>query len=217
MELDTIMQGDCLSVMRSFPDKSVDLIVTDPPYGIGIGGSGRIGGSGIVAPKQYIPVDWDDVGLTQEQWNEMQRISKNQIVFGFNHLADILGKCAGIIVWDKKVKNGWDDNFSDCEVAYSSIGNHAKVYHHLWMGALRASETSSLDRVHPTQKPIAVMEWIINHYSADGDLILDPFCGSGTTCVAAKRLKRHWIGIELEPKYVEIARRRVEQCQEPMF
>jgi site-specific DNA-methyltransferase (adenine-specific)/modification methylase len=212
----TLYLGDCMDVMADMPDKCVDAVITDPPYGIGIGGSGRIGGSGMVKPTQYLPVEWDDNGLTTEQFYELKRISTNQVIFGFEHLGGVLGKANSAIAWDKKLKNNWDDNFSDCEIAWTSFKKPTKCYRHLWMGALRQSETGSGKRVHPTQKPIDLMMWITQKYSDDSDTILDPFMGSGTTGVACVQTGRKFIGVEIDPKYFEIACKRIKDAQQQM-
>ena len=204
-----VIQGDCLDVLRSMPDASVDAVVTDPPYGINVAPDGRIGGSNVAESTQYRAATWDEKGLSTEQWSELKRVSKTQVVFGFNHLTDVLGPCSGVIVWDKKCKNNWFDNFSDCELAWTSKRGPARVYRHMWMGALRASEKEAGARVHPTQKPVELMRWVVENWVGEGATVLDPFCGSGTTGVACVQTGRNFIGIELDPGYCDIARRRI--------
>ena len=199
--------------MKQIPTGSVDAVITDPPYGIGIGGNGRLGGNGMVYFKQYEPVAWDDVGLTAEQLAEMKRLSTAVICFGFEHLANVLGKAASVIVWDKKCKNGWDDNFSDCEIAWTNIDKPTRIFRHMWMGALRDSEHTADIRVHPTQKPLALMRWIIEKYTQIDATILDPFMGSGTTGVACIQTGRNFIGIEIDEGYFKIAERRITEAQ----
>jgi len=207
--LGKLLCGDCLEIMKQLPDKSVDLVLTDPPYGIKIGDNGKIGGNGkITKVRQYIPVNWDNEGLNQIQFEEIKRISTHQIIFGFNYFLDILKPTQCIIVWDKKCRNDWNDNFSDCELAWTSFNKPAKVFHYLWMGALK--EGKERERWHPTQKPIALIIWILENYSQENNLILDPFLGSGTTAVACEKLNRRWIGIEINPEYCEIAKKRIQ-------
>ena len=208
-----LIRGDCREILPLLP--KVDLCLTDPPYGIGIGGSGRIGGSGVVQPRDYGVSSWDDVGLTPEQFDAMRSASADQIIFGFNHLSDVLPPTPSVLIWDKKVVNGWDDTFSDAEIAWSSLAGHAKVFRHLWMGALRGSEKSAEARAHPTQKPVVLMRWCLG-FAPDAATILDPFMGSGTTLVAAKQLGRQAIGIEIEERYCEIAARRVRETTPPL-
>ena len=194
--------------MKEMPDKCVDLVLTDPPYGLRIGRSGKIGGSNLTEPTQYEKFTWDNEGLTLDQWREIKRVSTNQIVFGFNILTHVLGNSRGVIVWDKKCRNNWWDNFSDCEIAWTSFDCPDRVFRHLWMGALRWSEVK---RVHPTQKPLPLFEWIVQNYSAENEIIFDPFLGSGTTTEACKNLKRDFIGIEINPDYYKIAKERLAQ------
>lgn len=198
----TLYLGDCRDILPTLP--KVDAVITDPPYGINIGGSGTIGGSGIVAAKDYGKADWDKVGMSAEQWAAIRACSDKWIVWGGNHLADVLGPSAGVLAWDKKCQNGWDDTFN--------VITRAKGFRHLWAGALRGSEQGQNVRLHPTQKPIALMEWCLS-FVQDAKTILDPFMGSGTTGVACMNLGRKFIGIEIEPKYFDIACRRIEDAQ----
>jgi DNA modification methylase len=116
----------------------------------------------------------------------------------------------GRIAWDKKCKNDWDDNFSDGELAWTSFNRPLKIFRHLYMGLMKEN-VDEINRVHPTQKPVRLMEWILKNYSESTDLILDPFLGSGTTAVAAKQLGRKFIGIEISQKYCDIAVQRLQQ------
>jgi site-specific DNA-methyltransferase (adenine-specific) len=147
-----IYHGDCREILPHLP--RVDAVITDPPYGINIGGAGTIGGAGVVVPKDYGRSDWDKKPMSIDQ-------------------------------------------------------TRAKGFRHLWAGALRASEQGADVRQHPTQKPVALLEWCIGMTNAQ--TILDPFMGSGTTLVAAKNLGRKAIGIEIEERYCEIAVKRLQQ------
>ena len=145
-------------------------------------------------------------------------VTENWIVWGGNHLADVLGASAGVLVWDKKCQNGWDDTFSEMEIAFTNTITRAKGFRHLWAGALRHSERGANVREHPTQKPIKLMEWCLG-FLPGAQTILDPFMGSGTTGVACVKLGRKFTGIEIEPKYFDIACKRIEQAsaQSDMF
>jgi len=206
----TLYLGDCRDILPTLP--KVDAVITDPPYGIDIGGSGTIGGSRMVKAKDYGKADWDKVGMSVEQWDVIRACSDRWIVWGGNHLADVLGPSAGVLAWDKKCQNGWDDTFSELEFAWTNVITRAKGFRHLWAGALRGSEQGDNVRLHPTQKPIALMDWCLS-FVPDAQTILDPFMGSGTTGVACMNLGRSFIGIEREPKYFDIACRRIEDAQ----
>ncbi len=203
-----LYQGDCVEVMKFL--SMADATVTDPPYGINIAATGTIGGHHKIPVKDYGKADWDKEGMTVEQWEAILKAAPQYIVWGGNHLANIMGPSAGVLIWDKKCKNGWNDTFSDAEIAWTNALSRTKVFRHLWIGALRASEQGSNVRQHPTQKPIALMEWCLSF--VEGDTILDPFMGSGTTGVACVNLGRKFIGIEHDSKYFEISCKRIEMA-----
>lgn len=148
------------------------------------------------------------MGLSGEQYSLIKGLSEHQIIWGANHLADVLGKHPGALIWDKKCKNGWNDTFSDAEIAACSSITRAKVYRHLWVGALRKG---SEVRRHPTAKPLALMEWCLE-FLPNAKSILDPFMGSGTTLVACVKAGLRGIGIEREPKYFDIACERIQKA-----
>lgn len=213
LELNKIYQGDCLEFMKNLPDKSIDVVITDPPYGINvIGGNkivGSIGGNKIVKANKYLPIINDNIKI---DLSEIFRVSKQQIIFGGNYFNLPISK--GWIVWDKKTKNDWNDDFSDGELAWTSFNRPLKIFRHLYMGCMQEGRREK--RVHPTQKPIVLMEWIIKNYTDEDDLILDPFIGSGTTAIACMQTNRNFIGIELEPKYVDIANKRIQDFTKQM-
>ena len=215
----TLYCGDCRDILPEL--EKVDAVVTDPPYGLDIAAQSTIGATGRNAgghslgarsAKQYQVSDWDSVGMTGEQWADIKALAPLWIVWGGNHLADVLGSSAGVLVWDKKCQNGWNDTFSEMEIAWTNAVRRAKGYRHLWAGAIRASEHQADVRKHPTQKPIVLMEWCLG-FLPDARTILDPFMGSGTTGVAAVQRGRKFIGIEREPKYFDIACKRIEDAQ----
>ena len=210
--------GDCREILPTLG--KVDAVVTDPPYGIDIAATPTIGARGRSANGHslgarsigtYGVSDWDSAGLTAEQWDAIRAIAPLWIVWGGNHLADVLGSSAGVLIWDKKCQDGWDDTFSEMEIAWTNALSRAKGFRHRWAGAIRASEHTANVREHPTQKPIRCMEWCIG-FLPDAQTILDPFMGSGTTGVACANLGRKFIGIEIEPKYFDIACRRIEEA-----
>jgi len=202
-----LILGDCLEVMPTLG--KVDAVVTDPPYGIDIGGAKTIGGAGkITKATEYGKHDWDKNGLSQDQFDWIKK-SDEWIIWGANHLADVVGKFPGALVWDKKCQNGWNDTFSDAEIAATNIIKNTKCFRQLWVGALRTDEGST-ERFHPTQKPLALMKWCLSFVKSH--TILDPFMGSGTTGVVCAKMGRKFIGIELDEKYFDIACRRIEEA-----
>jgi len=172
--------------------------------------NGTMGGGVLAKQSTYTATEWDFEPFTLIQFQACQWISKNQIVFGFNHFSDIFPPSPCIIVWDKD--NG-NNNFADCELAWTSFATAVRLVKWKWQGMLQEAGHPKDLRQHPTQKPLGVMKWILERYSKPNDLILDPFCGSGTTCVAAKMLGRNYIGIDISEEYCEIARQRVRTVE----
>ena len=211
--LDKIICGDCLEVMRGLPDKSVDLVLTDPPYGIGEAkGKNKTRGR-LAKAKDYGVYDWDDHIPDGEVFDEIRRVSKHAIIFGGNYFAEYLANSPCWLVWDKD--NSGD--FADCELAWTNFHTAVRKFTFRWNGMLQGDMKEKETRYHPTQKPVKLFRQILDSYSNPGDIILDPFLGSGTTAVACVETGRHFIGIELEEKYCEIARRRVAEATPSLF
>ena len=212
--LDKIICGDCLEVMRGLPDKCVDLVLTDPPYGIGEAkGKNKTRGK-LAKAKDYGVDDWDDRIPERGVFDEIRRVSKHAIIFGGNYFAEYLDNSPCWLVWDKD--NGGCD-FADCELAWTNFHTAVRKFTFRWHGMLQGDMKEKETRYHPTQKPVKLFRQILDSYSNPGDIILDPFLGSGTTAVACVETGRHFIGIELEEKYCEIARRRVAEATPSLF
>lgn len=213
--LSKIHNLDCIDFMRSLPDKCIDLVVTDPPYGINVAVKSTFGGKGGFGSKaiqntQHEISDWDKETPSKEIFDEIFRVSKNQIIFGGNYFWDVLPPPASYIIWDKRCRE-IENNFADCEMAWSSLKKPARIVRYLWMGLFQEDMKNKEPRFHPTQKPNKVMEEIIAKNSEQSDIIFDPFAGSGTTLVAAKQLGRKWLGCELSEKYCKIGEERLRQ------
>ena len=202
-----IICGDCLEVMKGIPDGAVDLVVTDPPYGISLDTNYKDKGRGKLGKNK----NWPKVHGDERPFNPtpiLKQFGEIPIfLFGANYYARSLPEVSSWYIWDKRDATCQNDQ-ADCELIWSNIGKGARLYHHLWNGMMKASERGE-PRQHPTQKPIALMKWLISQTTAD--IILDPFVGSGTTCVAAKQLGRKYIGIEISPEYCKIAEDRLKQ------
>lgn len=206
----TIYHGDCREILPELP--KVDLVLTDPPYGINYRSNHNSSRRGKWA--QWIRYEnmpgilGDDHPLDPTQ---ILRLNAATVLFGGNYCADRLPASRCWIVWDKR--DGISpNNQADCELAWTNLNKPSRIYRQLWSGLLRAGEenVSRSNKLHPHQKPIAMLRWIIR-YSETTGTILDPFMGSGTTLVAAKDLGRKAIGIEIEEKYCEIAVKRLRQ------
>ena len=208
MKTNHIYQGDCREVMKTFPDKSIDLVLTDPPYGINENAF-RVANRGKLAKtKDYGEFHWDKKRIEKVYFDEMFRISKNQIIFGGNYYIDYLYPTKCFLVWDK---DNFTNDFADCELAWTSFKTAARIFKWRWSGMLQENMSNKELREHPTQKPLALFDWIVRNYSEPYDLILDPFMGSGVTLEACKLLHRNYIGIEINPDYCKIAEERLRQ------
>ena len=211
----TLYLGDCLEVLPSDLHIRGDVsVVSDPPYGIKY--SHGIGGGKLARSTQFDhhPVEGDDRPFDPSPWIRFERV----VLFGANHYASRLPDSSFWLVWDKRDGVCSNDQ-ADCEMAWVKGKGNARIIRHLWNGMLKQSERGEI-RYHPTQKPVAVMEWAIKQSRSDTWInalermtILDPYMGSGTTGVAATRLALPFIGVEIEPKYFDIACERIENAQ----
>lgn len=203
--INKVICGDCLEVIRDIPDESVDLVVTDPPYGIGA----EKGTDGFGECKNKVRRYKDKWQEPKKEWfNEILRVSKNAIIFGGNYYTHWLPLGKHWIVWDKTGTISFKNPFSKCELAWTNIDkNMVEKYTYIQQGFICEEKIGK----HPTQKPLPLIINIVTDYSQENSIILDPFLGSGTTAVACKQLNRNFIGIEINPDYCKIARKRLEQ------
>ena len=209
---------DCVEGMREqLDDGEVDLFITDPPYAIDgeeigvVDSEGKVGNdNGIAEQKVYDSFEGNEGDFDfRESWSVMCDKGENFIVFGGNYFTDILPPTNAWIVWDKRAGSGsW---FSDCEFAWTNLGISATIYDYKWQGMLREGAE---DRYHPTQKPVELIGQFIRNYTEPGDLICDPFMGSGTTAVAAIQNDRDYIGFEIdEENYRDVIERRIGEAK----
>lgn len=200
---------DCLKFMKQLPDNYFDLILTDPPYGLDIHNK-NITRGGVTISKDYGLIDWDKTTPSKEIFNEIRRVSRNQIIFGGNYFSEHLANSSCWLVWDKD--NG-ASSFADCELAWTNFKSAVRIYKYRWNGMLQADMRNKEERLHPTQKPVRLFTAILQDYAKSGMKIFDPFIGSGTTAIACESLGLEWCGCELEPSYIEIANNRLKSVQ----
>jgi len=202
-KLGRLYNCDCLDFMKEMEDKSVDLVLTDPPYGINADLSAHKSG-GKCGWVDYGRSEWDKERPSRHYFEEMLRVTQRQIIWGGNYFTDYLYPTMGWLVWDKGQRNF---SLADGELAWTSFNKAMRIYTVPRSAALKDGKK------HPTQKSLKVMEWCILY--ADRALkikvetIFDPFLGSGTTAVACEKLKRRWVGIEISEKYCEVASKRI--------
>lgn len=201
-----IINADCLDILKQLPDKCVDLVLTDPPYGINVAKNGKVGAEKCCKVTDYGAKEWDSEIPHKEIFEEIIRVSKNQIIFGGNYFVECLKNSPCWIVWDK-LNTG---NFADCELAWTSFKSAVRKYEFLWNGMLQQNMSNKEKRIHPTQKPVDLFGQILRDYSKENDLVLDCFSGSGTTAIACHRLNRRFICIEKDKEYWEASVKRLE-------
>jgi site-specific DNA-methyltransferase (adenine-specific)/modification methylase len=202
----------CEDVLPGIDPASVALLLTDPPYGIALNTEYRTRKrTALALSNDYPCIAGDGEPFDPAHLLRFPRL----VLFGANHYADRLPASPSWLVWDKlagltsKRAMGFNDS-ADCELAWTNLGGPARLVPLRWMGLMKGAERDRR-RLHPTQKPIALMGGIIGQYTTPGALIVDPYLGSGPTAVAAKMLGRRCIGVELEERYCEIAARRLQQ------
>ena len=200
---------DCMEYLATLDDNAFELAIVDPPYGIGAGSKGFINRNTANknAEKFYRDNDWDKLRPTKKYFEELKRISKHQIVWGGNYFTDFLEPARCYIVWDKKTGN---NSYADCELALTNIDGNARIFTKLWLGA---HAKDRYGRIHPTQKPVKLYEWLLMNYAKQGDRILDTHLGSGSIAIACHNLGFNLVGCELDTEYFEAAKKRLQQHQ----
>lgn len=200
---------DCMEGMKQFPDNYFDLAIVDPPYGIKMDG-GKIGSDNLGSATDYIKKDWDSSAPEEKYFDELMRVSKNQIIWGANHFISRFCKDSSCwIVWDKD--NTGD--FADCELAWTSFPSAVRKFKFRWNGMLQENMKNKEIRIHPTQKPVALYSWLLNKYAKPGDKILDTHVGSASSLIACHNLRFDYVGFELDPDYFYAASERLEQVK----
>lgn len=207
---------DCLSAMRKMEDNQFDLAITDPPYGINFGEFNRTNkdhlGNRFKADK-YKNSNWDDSIPSDEYFKELIRVSKNQIVWGGNYFPYLWRNgCKAFIFW---YKGNPVPNFSDGELAYTSFNKVAKQFNFKYYGNIEGN-TSASQKIHPTQKPVKLYEWLLLNYAENGQTILDTHLGSGSIAIACHNLKFDLTAFEIDSEYFEAAKKRLEIHQQQM-
>ena len=213
--------ADCMEIMRQFPDNHFHLAIVDPPYGIGAAASSFISKkpskSRFGLAKDYGHREWDSAIPDQSYFDELFRVSRNQIVWGGNYFMAMIRRNSSCwISWDKE--NG-DSGFADMELAFTSFNTAARKFGFRWAGMLQGDMANREHRIHPTQKPVALYRWLLANYAEKGQRILDTHLGSGSHAIAAHYAGMDFTGIELDADYFTAACERIERetAQADMF
>ena len=191
---------DCVTALKRYPDNHFDLAIVDPPYGIDI--ANKLSNHSTV---KHTAKDWDKYTPTQEYWDELFRVSKNQIVWGGNYFMSKIQRDSPCwIFWDK---NNRDSTFADGEMAWTSFDSPIRLAKIHWCGSAAKHETGQ-NKIHPTQKPIKLYDWILMKYAKPNDLILDTHLGSGSSRIAAYKGGFNFVGFEIDQEYYEKQEKR---------
>lgn len=210
---------DCMTAMKAMSDNAYDLAIVDPPYGIGCMSmnytrSGAVRelsrkSKNVAARRDYRHfADWD-IKPGPEYFAELFRVSRKQIIWGGNYFSDMLPPSKSFLVWDKRVQDSMRNDFADCEYAWMSEGmGVARIYRYLWNGMLQGDMKRKQERIHPTEKPIALYKWILQNYAKPGYKILDTHLGSGASRIAAWEMGYEFTGYEIDREYFEAQEKR---------
>ena len=205
--------ADNLDIMKCYPDKYFDLAIVDPPYGIGAS-KGTWGNSNKCKITNYGKKKWDSISPDKEYFNELIRVSENQIIFGANHfISKIPFDSSCWIVWDK---NNGSNDFADCELAWTSFNTAVRRFKYTWNGMLQENMKNKEVRIHPTQKPVQLYKWLLQKYAKEGDKILDTHFGSLSIGIACHDLHFELTASELDKEYYELGKNRLMYHQKQL-
>ncbi len=200
---------DCMQYLKQCNDKQFDLAIVDPPYGISIHKMNFTQSlkAGLAKRRDYSSIgDWDKAIPEKKYWKELMRVSKNQIIWGGNFFP--LPKSRGWIFWDKRTDPKYNTDFADGELAWTSFDRPMRCFRWLWNGMLQQNMKNKQMRIHPTEKPKALYEWLLMNYAKNGDKIIDTHLGSGSIAMACWNMKYDLVGMDINKEYVESAKKR---------
>jgi site-specific DNA-methyltransferase (adenine-specific) len=198
-----------MDLMARYPDNYFELAIVDPPYGIDIAKSGKVGGGKCAKATEYKPSEWDSKTPNKSYFKELQRVSKNQIIWGGNYMIEHLKNTPCFLIWDKNNTG----NFADAELAWSSFSSPTRIFKSTWNGMIQHDMKNKEKRIHPTQKPTRLYEWLLMNYAKEGDKILDTHLGSGSIAIACHNLGFDLTACELDTEYYNAAMKRLKQHQ----
>lgn len=209
---------DCLEAMKQMKDNQFDLAIVDPPYGIDHANkagkmAGQQYGKAAAKKRNYNAKDWDKEIPSLEYFEQLKRVSKNQIIWGGNYFAHLLHPKSGWVFWDKD--NG-ENNFSDGELAWTSFNCGLRMKKITWNGMIQYDMKNKEDRFHPTQKPIRLYEWLLDNYAEEGQTILDTHLGSGSIALACHNRGFDLTAFEIDEEYYNNAVKRLKTHQQQL-
>lgn len=208
---------DCMKGMQQIPDNYIDLAIVDPPYG-GVTQGGYMNNkcSGGVAKyrNDYHLALWQYKKPDKTYFNELMRVSKNQIIWGGNYYATLLNDSQCWVVWDKEKPEGV--SYADIELAWTSFNLASRIFHYTWNGMLQGDMKNKEYKIHPTQKPVQLYKWLINKFANPNDIILDTHVGSASSLIACRETGHKYIGFEIDKVYFDLANKRLKEHEAQM-
>lgn len=196
---------DCMEVMVRYPDKHFDLAIVDPPYGHSLTGGHEHSENGWKNHWGKAKKDWNRKKPDRGYFEELFRVSRNQVIWGGNYYIEYLKNSQCILVWDKMQR---EFSLADCEIAWTSFDEKARVF------SMSRGECKNYKNIHPTQKPIALYKWLVLNYAKPGDLILDTHVGSASSLIAFEDMGFDYVGCELDADYYKAACERIEKYRQ---
>jgi site-specific DNA-methyltransferase (adenine-specific) len=198
-----IYNEDCLEAIKKMPDNSFDLAIVDPPYGIDLAnmnmGAGKSKKASKIKNRKWVAKDWDKSTPTKEYFDNLIRVSKHQIIWGGNYFE--LPPCPHYIIWDKEIPEGL--SFADCEMAWTSYNKAPRMFRY---SAYRDKD----GKIHPTQKPVKLYEWLLHNYAKEGDRIIDTHLGSGSIAMACHNKGYDLTAYEIDKDYFAATSKRIK-------
>ena len=207
-----LLNCDCMSYMATLPDKAFELAIVDPPYGLDLAnmnmGVGKSKKCSKIKNRKWVAKDWDKQSPTDFYFENLFRVSENQIIWGGNYF-DLLS-CNHYIIWDKEMPKGL--SFADCEMAWTSFNKAPKMFRY-------SAYLDKSDKIHPTQKPVALYKWLLHNYAKPGDRILDTHGGSRSLAIACHQMGFDHVSCELDEDYHRdsVKRFKEQTMQQKLF
>lgn len=210
---------DCVTALKRYADNHFDLAIVDPPYGIEMAKTTNIPNpkKGFRGNKLHNEKEWDNEIPSEEYFLEVQRVSKNQIIWGGNYFTEYLKPTKAWIFWSKKETKTQGSNFSDGELAWTSFKKVTRLFEYGWIGIDYCNKSET--KIHPTQKPVALYDWLLQNYAKPNDLILDTHLGSGSSRIASYKGGFNFVGFEIDQEYYEKQEKRFKNftAQQRLF
>ncbi len=207
---------DCMDGMRKFPDGFFDLAIVDPPYQDVTNGGYMVNKPGGIARHlEYHTAVFSQNKPDSDYFDELFRVSKNQIIWGANYFTTLINRDSQCwVVWDKNKPEKW--SFADVELAFTSFNRASRLFKFTWHGMIQEDMKHKEQKIHPTQKPVALYRWLIDKFMPENGTLLDTHVGSASSLIAARETGHKYVGFEIAPEYYAKAKQRLDEAENQM-